>query len=299
MLSTNSTRTNQNLLSSGQQPLSKKKKPADSSRYFSFNALTEPVAVWTPASQKCLYLTTVQLAAPLGVTITLSSDGNQQLLSFRLTQAAPSVSQTFPSGCRLSCGSSLLVRTSDEESDCETFGASTASQTAVNGRSDFTNVANAAGFADGQVATLNSALLTQTGGRIVLPYSIAIAALNQLQLTSVMLKFYCRLALTLAVGTSTMILYWRPNAAVDWTQLQQLSLSLIGTLNYLTTPLEQDITAAVLAADNPWEVITNLQTSFVGTHTGLGLGNTIQLDAVEVEICMTGLNTMTLCGFEA
>jgi len=36
-----------------------------------------------------------------------------------------------------------------------------------------------------------------------------------------------------------------------------------------------DITTAVLGAPNPWEVITTLQTLFMGSHTGLGLGNSI------------------------
>lgn len=96
-----------------------------------------------------------------------------------------------------------------------------------------------------------------------------------------------------------MILYWRPNAQVAWTELEQISLSLIGSLDYLTNPIEKDITDAVLEASAPWEVINNLQTSFVGSHTGLGLGNTIQLDAVEIEICATGKNQIVLFGYEA
>ncbi len=55
----------------------------------------------------------------------------------------------------------------------------------------------------------------------------------------------------------------------------------------------------MLEASAPWEVINNLQTSFVGSHTGLGLGNTIQLDAVEIEICATGKNQIVLFGYEA
>lgn len=95
-----------------------------------------------------------------------------------------------------------------------------------------------------------------------------------------------------------MTFYWRPSSAEDWLQLQQVSLSLLGTLDYLTTPLTQDITASVLAASNPWNVIADMQTSFTGLHTGLGVGNSIQLDAVEVEICVTGMNKITLFGFE-
>ena len=290
-------RTNQNIFSSGLQPLFIKGNTANIIKYYSFNVLPAPVAVWTPPAQKSVNLTAVQVSAPLGVTITISNHSGARLLSFRLTQAVTTISQTLPAAYQLARGNSLFVRTSDEETDCDVFGGATATQTAYNGRSDFTNVANAAGLANGSVATLNSALLTQTGGRIGLTYSMGMTV-SQLQITSVVLKFYCRLALTLAVGTSTMILYWRPSSADNWIELQQVSLSLIGTLNYLTTPLQQNITAAVLAASNPWDVIANMQTSFVGSHTGLGLGNTIQLDAVEIELCVTGLNKITLCGFE-
>ncbi len=81
--------------------------------------------------------------------------------------------------------------------------------------------------------------------------------------------------------------------------MQQISLSIIGSANYLNNPIEHDITNMVREASDPWEVINNLQTSFVGTHTGLGIGNTIQLDAIEIEICMAGKNQITVFGYEA
>ena len=59
------------------------------------------------------------------------------------------------------------------------------------------------------------------------------------------------------------------------------------------------ITSAVLAAESPWDVLSTLQTSFVGVHTGLGLGNAIQLDAVEIEVCVSGKNQITVFGYEA
>ncbi|HAK73359.1 MAG TPA: hypothetical protein DCP36_06750, partial [Sporomusaceae bacterium] len=215
--------------------------------------------------------------------MTLSRDGSTQLLSFSLSQSAATKNLSLPSAYRLAKDNSIFVRTSDEQTACNTFGGATATQVAFNSRSDFTNVNNAVGLDNGQVATLSSALLNQTGGRMVLTYSMSMEDVNQFQIKSVVLKYYCRLALTLAVGTSTMTLYWRPSSAVDWLQLQQISLSLIGTQDYLTTPLTQDITASILAAANPWDVIANMQTSFTGLHTGLGVGNSIQLDAVEVE----------------
>jgi len=289
---------NQNIFSSGQQSLFNRQKTTDIIKYSTFNVLSSPAAVWTPASLKTINLTAVQASAPLGITITVSSDSGSPLLSFRLTQAVAAKNLLFPSACRLAKGNSVFVRTANEETVCNTFGAATANQVAFNGRSDFTNVANAVGLANGQVATLASALLNQTGGRIVLTYSMSMGDINQFQIKSVVIKCYCRLALTLAVGTSTMTFYWRPSSAADWLQLQQVSLSLTGTMNYLTTPLTQDITASVLAAANPWDVIANMQTSFTGLHTGLGLGNSIQLDAVEVEVCVTGMNKITLFGFE-
>ena len=293
-----STRMNKNIFTAGPYPLFTGKNTADIIKHQAFSLLQEATPVWTPAPQKRIHLTAVQASAPLGVTISLSSGDGQNLLSLRISNAFATISRSFSSPCRLKSGDAVFIRTSDEETACETFGAANATQVAYNSRSDFSNAGNAAGLSDGQYATLNSGLLIATRGRIELGYSMNLAAINQLQIESVVIKFYCRLSLTLAVGTSSMIFYWRPNSADSWIELQQASLSLLGTLNYLTTPLEADITAAVLAAASPWEVIQNLQTSFVGTHTGLGLGNVIQLDAVEVEICVTGMNHITLFGYE-
>lgn len=295
---TKDTRLNDNIFSSGQDPLSICGNAADIIKHHSFGLLPEEVTLWTPSPQKCINLTAVQVSAPLGVTITLSSSGSKSFLALRTTNTATAINQCFPSPYRLKRGDSISIRTSGEEISCGTSGAATATQAAFNGRSDFINIANAIGLANGQFATLNSALLTGTGGRIVLGYSMIPPSSSQLQIESVLIKFYCRLSLTLAVGTSSMLLYWRPDTSNNWVELQQLSLSLIGTLNYLTNPLEYDITAQVLSAANPWEVIGNLQTSFVGIHTGLGLGNTIQLDAVEIRICLTGINKISLSGFE-
>lgn len=295
---TNKSRTNANIFTAGLQPVFISRNTAEMSRDYAFNSLPSATPAWTPAPQKAINLTAVQISNPLAVTIILSTDGDESFLALRTTESSPTIVQSLPSAYRLKSGATIFVRTADEAEKCEDFGAVTATQVAYNSRSDFTNAANAAGFPDGQYATLSSGLLIGTRGRIVLSYAMSLAALEQLQIESVIIKFYCRLALTLAVGTSTMIFYWRPNSADDWLELQQASLSLLGTLDYLTTPLAQDITAQVLAAANPWDVISSLQTSFVGSHTGLGLGNTIQLDAVVVEICVTSSNQLTLFGFE-
>lgn len=287
------------MLQNGQQALIIREKGTNITKYYTFNILPVEEPIWTPESQKSIFLTAVQASAPLAVTILLSSGLGNIFYSLRITEPFATVSQYFPSPYRLQQDNAILVSTSDEELACDTSGASNAAQVPVNGRSDFINVANASGLANGSFATLNSGLLTQTRGRIVLDYHMLPASYSRLQIKSVVIKYYCRLALTVAVGTSSMILYWRPDSADNWIELQQISLSLIGTLDYLTNPVEQDITDEVLAAVDPWEIIDNLQTSFVGMHTGLGLGNTIQLDAVEIEICMTGNNQITLFGYEA
>ncbi|NYB74973.1 hypothetical protein HZF24_12570 [Sedimentibacter hydroxybenzoicus DSM 7310] len=245
-----------------------------------------------------MYLTSVQVSAPLAASI-LFSDDNTDFLSLRITQPFGTVSQVFPSEYRLTTGNPLKLSTSDEEISCNTSGAVTAAQAAYNGRSDFTNVNNATGLANGTLASLNSALINQTGGRLVLGYSLLPAQYKYLEIEQVIIKYYCRLNLTLAVGVSSMILYWRPDTNAGWIELQQISLSIIGSANYLSNPIEHDITDAVREASDPWDVINNLQTSFVGSHTGLGLGNTVQLDAIEIEICVAGKNQITVSGYEA
>ncbi len=266
--------------------------------YYSFGIQPSKTILWTPEPQKSIYLTSVQVSAPLAVSIILS-DTDLNFLSLRITQPFSTVSQAFPSAFKLTAGNSLMLSTSDEEISCNIYGAVTATQVAYNNRSDFTNVSNAIGLSNGTLASLNSGLLVQTRGRIVLGYSMLPTQYKDLEIEQVIIKYYCRLNLTLAVGVSSMILYWRPNTQEDWINLQEISLSIIGTANYLTNPIKHDITDMVRGASDPWEVINNLQTSFVGTHTGLGLGNTVQLDAIEVEICMAGKNQITIFGYEA
>lgn len=287
-----------NVPAANRQILLNIKKSSDIINNYSSGIQPSKVILWTPEQQKSIYLTSVQVSAPLAASIILS-DGDINFLSLRITQPFSTVSQAFSSAFRLTSGNSLMLSTSDEEISCNTSGAATAAQVAYNGRSDFTNVNNAAGLSNGTLAVLISGLLNQTRGRLVLAYSMLPAQYRYLEIEQVIIKYYCRLNLTLAVGVSSMILYWRPNTQVDWIKLQEINLSIIGSANYLTNPIEHDITDMVLGASDPWEVINNLQTSFVGTHTGLGLGNTVQLDAIEIEICMAGKNQITVSGYEA
>ncbi|TCL55205.1 hypothetical protein EDD76_11645 [Kineothrix alysoides] len=283
---------------SNQQILLAIKKSSDIINYYSVGIQPSKTILWTPEPQKSIYLTSVQVSAPLAVSILLSDD-DIDFLSLKITQPFSTVSQAFPSPFKLTTGNSLMLSTSDEDISCNINGAATATQVAYNGRSDFTNVNNAIGLSNGTLASLSSALLTQARGRLVLGYSILPTQYQYFEIEQVTIKYYCRLSLTLAVGVSSMILYWRPNTQVDWTQLQEISLSIIGSVNYLTNPIQYDITDTVLGAPDPWAVINNLQTSFVGTHTGLGIGNIVQLDAIEIQICMSGKNQITVFGYEA
>lgn len=290
--------TRNSIPAANQQILLSIKKSSDIINYYNLGIQPSKTILWTPDPQKSIYLTSVQVSAPLAVSILLSDD-DTNFLSLRITQPFGTVSQAFPSAFKLTTGNSLMLSTSDEEISCNIYGAVTATQVAYNNRSDFTNVNNAIGLSNGTLASLNSTLLTQTRGRLVLEYSMLPTEYMYLEIEQVIIKFYCRLSLTVAIGVSSMILYWRPNTQEDWIKLQEISLAIIGSMNYLTNPIEYDITDMVRGASDPWAVINNLQTSFVGTHTGLGLGNTVQLDAVEIKICMTGKNQITVFGYEA
>ncbi len=266
-------------------------------KYDSFGILSVKKSIWVPEPQKSILLTAVEVSAPLDISIILS-DGNNNFLSLRTTELLSTISQRFSSAYKLITNNTLMISTADEKIKCNNSGAANATQVAYNSRSDFSNVNNAVGLANGSLAVLTSAVLAQTRGRIILGYSLLPSNYTHLEITSVVIKFYCRLSLTLAVGVSSMILYWRPNSQDNWTELQQMNISLLGSIDYLTTPATYNITNAVRQAPNPWEIINNMQTSFVGTHTGLGIGNAVQLDAVEVEICMSGINKITLFGYE-
>lgn len=266
--------------------------------HYSFGIQPSKTILWTPESQKSIYLTSAQVSGPLAASIILS-DNDSDFLSLKITQAFSTVSRGFPSAFKLTAGNSLMLSTSDEEISCNIYGAVTATQVDYNGRSDFTNAGNAIGLSNGTLASLSSGLLTQTRGRLVLGYSMLPTQYKDLEIEQVIIKYYCRLNLTLAVGVSSMILYWRPNTQANWIELQAINLSIIGSINHLINPLEYDITDIVRAASDPWAVINTLQTSFVGIHTGLGIGNTVQLDAIEIEICMAGKNQITVFGYEA
>lgn len=287
-----------NVPAANQQILLTLKESSDIINYYNLGIQPSKIILWTPEPQKSIYLTSVQVSAPLAASILLSDD-DIDFLSLRITQPFSTVSQAFPSAFKLTTGNSLMLRTSDEEIACNIYGAVTATQVAYNGRSDFANINNAIGISNGTLASLDSALLNQTQGRLVLDYSMLPTQSKYLEIEQVVIKYYCRLNLTLAVGVSSMILYWRPNTQANWIELQKISLSIIGSANYLTNPIKHDITDIVRGASNPWDVIHNLQTSFVGTHTGIGLGNTVQLDAIEIEICTAGKNQITVFGYEA
>lgn len=289
---------NNSILQNNQQILSSKEESSDIIKYHSFGILGSKETIWIPEMDKSIFLTAVQVSAPLAISVLLS-EGNNSFLSLRITEPFTTVSQHFSSAYKLGINNGLMIGTSDEETKCNTFGAINSTQIDYNGRSDFTNINNAIGLANGTVASLNSGVITQTRGRLILGYNMLPLQYDYLEIEKVIVKYYCRIGLVLAVGVSSMIFSWRPDSQATWIQLGELSLSIIGSIDHLTNPVIYDITNDVLSAANPWEVINNLQTSFVGTHTGLGLGNVVQLDAIEIEICMTGKNQITLFGYEA
>src|SRR5690606_1972556 len=109
---------------------------------YSSGIQSSKVILWTPEPQKSIYLTSVQVSAPLAASIILSDD-DINFLSLRVTQPFSTVNQAFSSAFKLTTGNSLMLSTSDEEISCNISGAETATQVAYNGRSDFTNVNNA------------------------------------------------------------------------------------------------------------------------------------------------------------
>jgi len=264
--------------------------------YEELNGQVTPKTLWTPQTDKSIYLTGVQACAPLGASIILSEENND-FLALNTTEAMNTVNRNFSAPYKLQPNASLRVRTADEQLKCNTSGATTATPEPIGNRNDFTDVNNALGLHNGTYATLSSILLIQAAGSIVLGYNLLPAMYDQLEIESVVLKFYFGITLGVAL-TTTVNLNWRPNPSASWILLQTIQVFVIGSVDYLTNPLQFDITTDVLAAPDPWNVISNLQTSFEGIHTSTLLGNTINLDAVEVEICTTGKNKITVVGYE-
>lgn len=247
------------IIQSSQQVLPIMKESSHIVKYHSFGILSVKESIWTPETQKSIFITAVQASSPLPVSILLS-DGDDTFVVLSITDAFATVSQHFSSPCELKINNPLMLSTINEKFECNVFGAVSAAQVNYNNKSDFNNVNNAVGLANGSLASLNSALIIQTAVRIILNYNMLPSGYDYLEIERVVIKYYCRLSLTVAVGVSSMILYWRANPQENWIELQQTSLALIGIVNYLTNPTEFDITNAILEAPTPWDAIDSLQT---------------------------------------
>lgn len=261
-----------------------------------FGKLSTPITIWTPDPGKIIYLTAIESASRYPVVIILSTS-NGDFIALHLSSEITSYSKTFSSPLKLT--SPIMVKTQGEFTNSNAAGGSSIVQVPYDGRSDFITIQDALGLPNADYASLPSGLLTQTRGDLVLSYSILPTLYYQdLLIDKVIINFYFRIILLVAVGVSGVILRWRPNSTASWIQLDQIAITLIGTLDYVTVPYSVDITSAILAYPDPWAVIGTMQTSFVGYHSGLNLSNSVQLAAVVIQVDTIGNNKLTLTGYE-
>ncbi len=85
---------------------------SDVIKYYSYGIQPSKTILWTPEPPKSIYLTSVQVSAPLAASILLSDD-DIDFSSLRISQPFSTVSQAFPLSFRLAAGNSLMLSTSD------------------------------------------------------------------------------------------------------------------------------------------------------------------------------------------
>lgn len=154
-----------------------------------------------------------------------------------------------------------------------TDGSNDVTQVPRSGRTDWTNIANAAGEPDGLLATISGSLAGARAGELVFAYpDFAASALSTFTIRTVRLHFYVRQTGTVA-NNGTFELEVTDNGVR--TKLETIT----SNVNNLTTPRTFDVTSIL----STW---TKLDTAGVRVPFIVGGGNPIvaDVDAVVLEI---------------
>lgn len=155
-------------------------------------------------------------------------------------------------------------------------GASSVTEAAVGGRSDFDTPANAQGRQNGTLCTCAGNALAARSGRIDLSYA---DFLNKQDLTiqTVRLHFYYAQVSTLAAASTG-------GYNFGGADTQLFSNATLSQPDFLTTPQTFDITAAI--AGN-WANLNTVRTYVVANIGALALNDNVRVDAVELEVLAT------------
>lgn len=159
-------------------------------------------------------------------------------------------------------------------------GSNAVTQSAIGGRSDWTNIANAQAKHDGSVAQIVSNTLGARGGRLDCAYADFVNK-TVLAITSVKLNFYISQSGTLLNNGSMLLRYWNGSSIVT---LETIT----GDVSNLTTPRTFDVSAAI----NTWALLNSL-IAYVEVSYPLAVTQiTGQCDAVEVEVVAALTDTL-------
>lgn len=154
-------------------------------------------------------------------------------------------------------------------------GASTVTQEAVGGRSDWATITNAQGKRDGTTATFAGNALGARGGQLVFAYPASASQKAALIISKVELRFYVgQAATTLANGT--LKVGYRTGAAGTEVQLEAFT----GDVNFTVSPRVYDLTSFV---GGSWTVLDSIK-AYINTNTALANSSTASCDAVEVHV---------------
>lgn len=151
-------------------------------------------------------------------------------------------------------------------------GGNAVTETAVGGRTDWTNDANATGRDNGTLASFAGSALGARGGQLEFDYA-NLTGKGALTISAVRLHFYVRVAGTV-LNNGDLRLGWLKSGGA-FTELETIT----GDVDSLTAPRTFDITASITG----WADLDGLRT-MVRAESSLGEVWTADADAVELEV---------------
>ena len=162
------------------------------------------------------------------------------------------------------------------------YGANAVAETAVAGRTDWTNDANATGVRNGSSAGFAGDALGARGGQLELDYADPVGK-DSLVISSARLLFYVQVAGTLLDNADVQLRYAIGGGAFV------TAATITGDVNALTVPRVVDLTALATS----WPLVASVRAA-VRADAGLGETWTAALDAVELEVIASRVVTTGL-----
>lgn len=94
------------------EPLLIREYPSDIVLFNTFSTIQTNTTIWTPSSDKSIFLTALQISSSVPLTITLNREGNAPFMSIILTSSLASYGESFPSPIKFMPDEVISITTS-------------------------------------------------------------------------------------------------------------------------------------------------------------------------------------------